>query len=153
MLEDGYDIRTVRELLGHSDVSTTMVYNHVLNRGAKAFRSPFDQVLSDRLAGRLPERAPASSLRLSRYRPGPHSRVGVFVASHHGCESGYCREVFDYCKPRLVVMSAGPIQHDTQFMASTYTQHASGEMFNASSGQDFRKVVTTRKDGNIFWNV
>lgn len=37
------------------------------------------------------------------------SRTDVFVASHHGRESGYCAEVFNYCKPRLVVMSDGPV--------------------------------------------
>ena len=79
-------------------------------------------------------------------------RVHVFVASHHGRESGYCAEVFDYCTPRLVVMSDGPIRHDTQLMASTYAQHALGELFSSPSGQETRKVVTTRKDGNIFWN-
>jgi integron integrase len=42
LIEDGYDIRTVQELLGHKDVRTTMVYTHVLNRGGRGVKSPVD---------------------------------------------------------------------------------------------------------------
>jgi site-specific recombinase XerD len=43
LLQAGYDIRTVQELLGHKDVKTTMIYAHVLNRGANAVRSRLDE--------------------------------------------------------------------------------------------------------------
>ncbi|NTW03508.1 MAG: integron integrase, partial [Oscillochloris sp.] len=43
LIESGYDIRTVQELLGHADVKTTMIYTHVLNRGGRGVRSPLDE--------------------------------------------------------------------------------------------------------------
>ena len=42
LLEGGYDIRTVQELLGHEDVRTTMIYTHVLNQGGRGVKSPVD---------------------------------------------------------------------------------------------------------------
>jgi site-specific recombinase XerD len=42
LLEDGYDIRTLEELLGHASVETMMIYTHVLNRGGRGVRSPLD---------------------------------------------------------------------------------------------------------------
>ncbi|WP_279512450.1 tyrosine-type recombinase/integrase [Candidatus Thiosymbion oneisti] len=45
LLDDGYDIRTVQELLGHKDVRTTMIYTHVMNKGPLGVKSPLTQLI------------------------------------------------------------------------------------------------------------
>lgn len=73
--------------------------------------------------------------------------VEVFIASHHGRESGYCKEVFDYCRPRVVVFPDSAIRYASQKMASTYASHASGVPFKGKT----RYVLTTRNDGTLQW--
>ncbi|GAI81526.1 unnamed protein product, partial [marine sediment metagenome] len=72
-------------------------------------------------------------------------RVNIFVASHHGRDSGYCEEVFNYCTPDIVIISDKEIVHETQ--KNNYAKHAIGVLFN--SGPDKRYVLTTRSDGMI----
>jgi integron integrase len=63
LLEDGYDMRTVQALLGHADVRTTMIYLHVMNRGALGVRSPFDRQLPPCVVvGRAPRSQPRTNL-------------------------------------------------------------------------------------------
>ena len=75
--------------------------------------------------------------------------VDYFVASHHGRKDGYCEAVFEYCNPRAVIFSDGPVTHSTQEMANTYGKHASGIQFNGVT----RKVLSTRRDGTLTWDL
>lgn len=75
--------------------------------------------------------------------------VDYFIASHHGRENGYCKQVFNYCKPLAVIMSDGPKKHATQEMVNTYAQHAKGIQFNEKT----RYLLTTRIDGTLWWDL
>ena len=76
-------------------------------------------------------------------------RVDVFVASHHGRESGYCEEVFEYCSPKLVLISDKSTAEATY--PDLYRQHAQGlSVVTGSEGTKTRYVLTTRSDGAIF---
>lgn len=82
--------------------------------------------------------------------------VDVLIAAHHGRENGYCDDVFNYCRPRTVVMSDKAIVHDTQGMTQTYRQRVIDNWPNgvkvATTMKD-RHVLTTRRDGWIQFAV
>lgn len=74
--------------------------------------------------------------------------VTIFVASHHGRENGYCKEVFDLCVPDLVVISDKEILHSTQL-----TNYSNVVPNGLNFGNRNRKTITTRNDGNIVIDV
>jgi hypothetical protein len=75
--------------------------------------------------------------------------VSVFIASHHGRESGYCADVFNYCSPDVFIFSDSSIKYATQQMSTQYAGHANGMLFDGKT----RYVVSTRNDGDIYWDI
>jgi beta-lactamase superfamily II metal-dependent hydrolase len=71
-------------------------------------------------------------------------RTNFFVASHHGRDSGYCKEIFDHCRPYLVIISDEGVKYDTQ--KTPYQDHAKGVRWSDGTT---RYVLTTRSDGKI----
>jgi beta-lactamase superfamily II metal-dependent hydrolase len=72
----------------------------------------------------------------------------VFVASHHGRESGCCTELFDLFRPQLVIVSDDEHQYDSQDTNAWYRSRCTGAVF-ASNPNERRYVATTRKDGSM----
>ena len=84
------------------------------------------------------------------------SGVDILVAAHHGRESGYCKEVFNHCSPRAVIISDKQIEHETQLMTSTYHQHVAANYpdgIHVTASKNRRHVLTTRRDGHIILAV
>jgi beta-lactamase superfamily II metal-dependent hydrolase len=76
-------------------------------------------------------------------------RTTALVASHHGRESGYCEEVFVFCKPQFMVISDKSEVHDTQGTTNLYASKVKGDGIHVVTCQGRRKVLTTRSDGGI----
>lgn len=77
----------------------------------------------------------------------------ILVASHHGRESGFCEEAFEYLKPQAVVMSDKSVIHGTQEMVPAYRSIVHGDGIIVTNEQARRHVLTTRCDGDIVFRV
>jgi beta-lactamase superfamily II metal-dependent hydrolase len=77
------------------------------------------------------------------------SDVSVFIAPHHGRDSGYHPDVFKYCTPDFVIISDSEVKYATQEMTNTYGSKARGIQFNGET----RSVLSTRKDGSLQWDL
>jgi hypothetical protein len=77
----------------------------------------------------------------------------VLVASHHGRESGFCPEVFEFLRPRAVVISDKPVAHETQRMVPDYRAIIAGDGVTVRTTMRRRHVLTTRRDGTITFTI
>lgn len=77
----------------------------------------------------------------------------ILVAAHHGRESGYHSPVFEYCAPSAVVLSDKPIMHDTQATVQAYRARVQPRSIRVSTTNRERRVLTTRRDGHIRFEV
>jgi len=73
------------------------------------------------------------------------AKTTIFIASHHGRTTGYCADVFRYCRPEIIIVSDKEKVYDTQ--EQDYSKHASGILWNG--GPEKRYVLSTRADGMI----
>lgn len=79
--------------------------------------------------------------------------VDVLMASHHGRENGYCAELFEICRPQVVVISDKEIIHDTQLTVPDYRAVVRGEGVIVRTTGKRRHVLTTRRDGAILFET
>jgi hypothetical protein len=77
----------------------------------------------------------------------------ILVASHHGRESGFCPEVFNYLRPQAVVISDKSIVHATQEMVPNYRQVVRDNGIQLINEADRRHVLTTRRDGDMLFSI
>lgn len=84
---------------------------------------------------------------------GELADTNILVASHHGRSNGFCEGIFDYFTPQAVVISDKPIVHDTQAMVPDYRAVVSANGVVVANQSRRRHVLTTRRDGDIFFIV
>jgi beta-lactamase superfamily II metal-dependent hydrolase len=77
----------------------------------------------------------------------------ILVASHHGRESGFCEEAFEYLQPQAIIMSDKSVIHGTQEMVPTYRSKVHGDGIVVTNELARRHVLTTRCDGDIIFRV